>query len=123
MLPFLLAWFSLLMATGLFGCALSLRFERSSAVVSYVARASFWIYLFHHPIVGLTHVDLSFVDLPGWLEWLLTGGTTLGVCLLSYEFAVRRTWLGELLNGVREGSRRKDTAPRPATLPEKRRAA
>lgn len=111
--PCLFAGFGICMATGVFGLALSLRFDRAWPAISYLSRASFWIYLFHHPIVGLTHVDFALVSWPPVLEFLLTTAVTLTLCLLTYEAGVRRTWVGQLLNGCREPARI-ELAPLPA---------
>lgn len=121
-LPLEFAAFGLLLSTGLFGWAKSISLERAHPVVAYVAKASFWIYLLHHPLVGLSHSALIAVSLPGLVECLLTTAASLALCLLTYEVMVRKTWIGWLLNGVREGG------SAPAVQPEesaatKRRAA
>src|SRR5690606_17930477 len=90
-----------LMATGLFGLSASLRFASASPAISYVAQASFWIYLLHHPVVGLMHVDLAMASLSPEVEVFLTSVVSLAFCLLTYEAFVRRTWIGQLLNGRR----------------------
>ncbi|QDT04290.1 glucans biosynthesis protein [Rubripirellula lacrimiformis] len=70
-----------------------------STAVKYVAAASFWIYLVHHPILGLAHIDL---------KWFATGfspvakmifAATISVAfsIATYEGLVRRTRLGKIL--------------------------
>ena len=71
--------------------------------VRYLASASFWTYLIHHPIVALLHIDVK-VLIPGLLtplKPLLVAAIAMACCLLSFEGLVRRTWLGRLL-GVRQ---------------------
>ncbi|QDU82115.1 glucans biosynthesis protein [Polystyrenella longa] len=91
------AWFSCL---GLMGCYLRWM-NRKVSWISYFAAASFWMYLIHHPIIGAIHTGLAFVSLhavlKGILSWLLTVGVTVG----SYELFVRKTRLGDWLNGKR----------------------
>lgn len=68
-------------------------------VARYLAAASFWIYLSHHCVVALMHIDLK-VMLPEsspLLKAALAFSVTTGVCLLMFEACVRRTWVGRLL--------------------------
>jgi fucose 4-O-acetylase-like acetyltransferase len=102
MVPLLFATFGILMATSCFGLALSLSAARAPASVIYLSKASFWIYLLHHPLVGLMHDDLAMVSWPGALEFAVTSVSALGLCLVSFEVLVRRTWVGLLLHGHRE---------------------
>ncbi|WP_437185887.1 acyltransferase family protein [Planctomicrobium sp. SH668] len=98
-LPYLFASYNLLMSTGLFGGALMLHLTRIPATVKYLAEASFWIYLFHHPAVAIIQVDLLFSPISPALKFLITTTGGLAICLVTYEFLVRRTWIGRMLNG------------------------
>ncbi len=100
------AW---LMVTGLFGVSLRWLNRRPPRGVKYVAEASFWIYLFHHPVVGLAQVSLSEFAVPVVAKFLVTLLIGLTLPLLTYHAFVRRTWIGVLLNGRRLGA-----APQPA---------
>lgn len=104
--PFLFAATGILASTGLFAGALSLNVSQIPEVIRYLSKASFWIYLFHHPMVGLVQINLKVFELAPLVKTFLTTGITLGVCLLTYEGWVRKTWLGLLLNGVRESTAR-----------------
>ncbi len=99
------AW---LMVTGLFGVSLRWLNRRPPQAVKYVAEASFWIYLFHHPVVGLAQVSLSPVPVPVVAKFSVTLLIGLTLPLLTYHVFVRRTWIGVLLNGRRLGA---DTRP------------
>ncbi|WP_437201092.1 acyltransferase family protein [Planctomicrobium sp. SH664] len=117
--PVLFAFFGMLMSGSLFGLAMCSPAARLPAVVSYLAKASFWIYLVHHPLAALIQIDLRLLALSAELETLLVVGLTLVLCLASFEVCVRRTPLGRLLHGVQEPS-----LPRPlATAPATERAA
>lgn len=120
-LPMAFSGFGLLMATGLFGLARSLKLASIPFSVGNVAKASFWIYLAHHPLVGLCQVHLLAWDFSPVTKALLTSLVVTGLCLASYEVLVRRTKLGLLLNGVQEG--RQAAAPQPSGLPVERQAA
>ena len=67
--------------------------------VRYLAAASFWVYIVHHPVVGLVHIDLKWLvpGLPTVLKVSIAFATTSLFCLLTYEGLVRKTWLGRLL--------------------------
>lgn len=89
---------SLGMSLGLIGVAVA-RIDRIPRVIGYFAAASFWIYLVHHPIVGLIHIDAKW-----WLPAVSPAVKTVAVLiistalsLLTYESLVRRTAFGRLL--------------------------
>lgn len=79
---------------------LSMKYIRStSTAVSYLATASFWVYLVHHPFVALAHIDLKYL-LPTMaveLKWAISFALSLGASLMTYEAFVRKTKLGQLL--------------------------
>ncbi len=89
---------ALLLTSALIGVA-TRRIDRVPPGIHYLAAASFWIYLVHHPILGLVHLDLKWL-VPGMNAVAKTAAAfliTSGVSLLSYEGLVRRTALGRLL--------------------------
>jgi peptidoglycan/LPS O-acetylase OafA/YrhL len=89
---------ALLVAVSLIGLA-ARQISRISTAVSYLAAASFWVYLVHHPIIGLVHLDLKWL-FPSASPILKTAAAFCiagGVCLLTYEGLVRGTALGRLL--------------------------
>lgn len=102
--PFLFAAFGILMSTGLFGGLLSLPLRRVPAAIAYLSKASFWIYLFHHPVVALMQVNLLHVRTTPLIKFGLSALVGVLFCLLTYEGLVRKTVLGQILNGVREQS-------------------
>ena len=67
--------------------------------VRYLAAASFWIYIVHHPILGLTHLDLKLLlpQLSPVVKMLLSFATACSLSLLTYEAIVRTTRFGQLL--------------------------
>ena len=76
-------------------------------VFQYVARASFWIYLIHVPIVGLAQISLAQLPVPALGKFLLASAATLALTLMTYHVFVHNTWLGMFLDGCR----RTDDAP------------
>ncbi|QDS92260.1 glucans biosynthesis protein [Roseimaritima multifibrata] len=90
---------------GIIGAAVRFA-QRPRRIVLYVAAASFWIYLAHHPFLGLVHIGLK-VQFPdaaplgkGMLAWAIA---TLW-CLGTYQIFVRHTFIGRML-GVRHAER------------------
>ena len=90
------AW---LAVTGWLGLCLRRLDRQPPAAVKYLAAASFWIYLLHHPVVGLTQVSLRPLAVSPEMKFAVT--LTMGVALplLTYEVFVRRTWIGVVLSG------------------------
>ena len=67
--------------------------------IRYLAAASFWIYIVHHPILGLTHLDLKLLlpEASPLLKISLSFATACCLSVLTYEGLVRRSKLGQLL--------------------------
>lgn len=88
----------------------------------YLAAASFWIYLVHHPVLGLLQIDMKWL-LPettpllkvsiGWVSSVL-------ISLVTYEVWVRKTALGALLGfGYSLPSERQSRVPVGARVPQR----
>lgn len=70
-------------------------------MLSYLADSSYWIYLIHFPLTIAIGLVLYGLDIsPLWKIGINIALTSL-MCLFSYRVWVRRTWIGELLNGRR----------------------
>ena len=68
-------------------------------VLRWLADASYWTYLIHLPaLFGIQYLLMN-VALPWPTKWLLAATLTLGICLASYQWLVRDTVLGRLLDG------------------------
>lgn len=87
-----------LMCAGMIG--LFRRFlARERGWVRYLSDASYWMYLAHLPLVVAAQLWLREWPLPALVKFLLICIGTFTLLLLSYEYLVRYTWLGTLLNG------------------------
>jgi len=94
---------------GILGAAM--RFCSSeSATRRYLADSSYWLYLAHLPLVFGLQVMLLEVPLHWSLKFPLIVSVATVVLLASYHYLVRRTWIGEILNG-RRGDRRSIAEP------------
>ena len=89
---------ALLLSLSILGCVVG-RLQQVPLSIRYLSAASFWVYLAHHPIVGLVHVDLKWLmsDSHAILKAGIAFSLTSGFCLLCYESIVRRSALGRWL--------------------------
>jgi glucan biosynthesis protein C len=71
----------------------------ASAGKLYLAKASFWIYLVHLPLVLWFFVFLDQFSINIYLKFVLNIVATTFVCLVSYRLFVKETWIGLLLEG------------------------
>ena len=62
-----------------------------------VAAAAFWIYLAHHPTVGLCQIALKSAAWPAAAKFACTVLVGLAVPLLTYHTFVRGRWIGRVL--------------------------
>ncbi len=91
------AWTMSLGLIGLFSRFLS----RPSPAVSWLADASYWMYLVHVPLVMLVQMLVRPWPLPAEGKFLLVMAMVTPVLLASYRWCVRFTAIGGLLNGPR----------------------
>lgn len=91
--------------------------------MSYLVRASFWVYLVHHPLVAIWQIGLRTSGWSALSQFALVTLGTLAVSLVSYEWLVRRTWLADLLEGRRAAAIPASIPiPAPAEIPVRRAA-
>jgi len=91
------AWTMSLGLIGLFS-----RFgSRPSPVMSWLADASYWMYLIHVPLVMVAQLAVRSWALPADLKFLVVMALVTPVLILSYRYGVRSTAVGRLLNGPR----------------------
>lgn len=95
------AWLMIFGSLGLARRVLS----RENNTLRYLADASYWLYLAHLPLVVALQFLIRSSALPTPVKLLVILGGALLVLLASYQFFVRYTVLGVLLNG-RRGPRR-----------------
>jgi peptidoglycan/LPS O-acetylase OafA/YrhL len=102
------------MSTGVLSLARSLNRSALPRPVAFTAEASFWMYLVHHPLVGLTQLAMLQSFIPPLAKFALSLSVGIGLSLASYAVLVRGTWIGQLLNG--RGLSRRQIQP-PAEVP------
>jgi hypothetical protein len=99
----LFPWLTVFGGLGVFMRILSGR----GTVMRYLAESSFWVYLIHVPIVALVQALLLPVAWPLLIKFLFVAAVAIVVSLSSYEFIVRRSLIGEIVNGARKRSSRR----------------
>lgn len=77
------------------------------AVMRYLAESSFWVYIGHLPVIALAQVLLLAVPMPAPAKFLIVAVSAIAVSLLSYEYIVRRSLIGEIVNGSRKRTARR----------------
>jgi glucan biosynthesis protein C len=76
-------------------------FSQARPAIRYLADSSYWVYLFHLPVVVWLQVGVAEVPVNWSLKLIFVSGTTIGLALLTYDLFVRPTFLGQILNGRR----------------------
>ena len=67
--------------------------------IRYVSDSSYWLYVAHLPLIIFLQTVVSDWNLPGPVKLLLICAVTSAVLLVIYEYAVRYTFIGTMLNG------------------------
>ena len=97
---------------------LALRFLAGfSPARRYLADASYWLYLVHMPIVMALQVAVSQLDWPGLVKFAVIMLVSLPLMFASYQYLVRYSFIGVVLNGRRMPRTKRPIAgvPQPAT--------
>ena len=66
---------------------------------TYFVYSSYWVYLFHRPLCVGFAVLFTGWDMPGLVKFTFVTAIVSAVCILTYHFLVRNTWVGLMLNG------------------------
>lgn len=67
--------------------------------VLYLSNASYWVYLIHLPITAILPGFIWKLPLYAFLKFMIVCFTTFLICLVSYHYLVRSTFIGNFLNG------------------------
>ena len=69
--------------------------------VRYMSDASFWLYLWHLPLVAASQLLVRGWPINVHLKFLLIFAAAVAILLVVYQLGVRYTWVGTMLNGPR----------------------
>jgi peptidoglycan/LPS O-acetylase OafA/YrhL len=76
--------------------------DRPSTKIRYLADASYWMYLVHLPLMIWIPLALRSLHLPAVVKFTIVLAISVPVLLGSYEWCVRYTIIGRVLNGPRK---------------------
>lgn len=85
-----------------------------SKPIAYLSDANYWIYITFLPIAMLIQLCLLPLSFSIFLKFLITYILGITICLVIYEYFVRYTWIGTMLN--RKKTRKKATILTSKTL-------
>ena len=91
------AWLMLFGSIGLFRRLLS----RENPTMRYLSDSSYWLYLIHLPLVLLAQWLVRDLQVAAFVKFSGIVIVISGLLLLTYEYGVRYTAIGRLLNGPR----------------------
>lgn len=92
------AW---LMSFGLIGLFRSCM-SGESRTMRYLSDSSYWLYLVHLPLVMLCQILVRDWSMPSLVKFAIINFVVGGVLLVSYQYCVRYTMIGRMLNGPRK---------------------
>ena len=93
----LFAWVTIFGLIGLFRDC----FSRENRIMRYISDSSYWLYLAHLPVVIFTQWLVRDIPLPAAAKFVAITVTTTILLLVTYEYLIRYTVIGRMLNGPR----------------------
>jgi glucan biosynthesis protein C len=103
----LAVWLFIFGITGLF-----LRYgSQHSHLMRYNSDASYWIYLIHLTFTLLLPAFIVDWDIPAFAKFIFVLATTSIICLVTYHYLVRSTFIGKFLNGRKYSIKKKSSKP------------
>ena len=93
----LIVWLMIFGSTGFF----VKYFSRPSPAMRYLSDSAYWQYLMHPVVVFPVQLLVAPLALAWYLKASIVTAVSVPVLIASYEWLVRPTWLGVLLNGRR----------------------
>jgi hypothetical protein len=94
------ALYTWLMIGGLFGLALTC-LSRERMYVRWFADSAYWCYLASVPPIVLFQYLATGLSAPAIAKFAVVAAATSTVLLTTYQWGVRHTWIGMMLNGTR----------------------
>ena len=74
-------------------------FHSYSRRLSYLMEASYWVYIIHLPIIAFIPGLMAGSGIPVFLKFIITLTVTSIICMMTYKYFVRGTFIGMFLNG------------------------
>ena len=89
------AWMTIIAMMGFFRAFLN----QGNPKVRYLSDSAYWLYLAHLPVMIVVQILISGWEIPLIFKLVIVIGGVTAVLLVIYEFAIRYTWIGAILNG------------------------
>ncbi|GHG01223.1 acyltransferase family protein [Thalassotalea marina] len=80
--------------------------DKQNAIVRYIADASYWLYIVHIPLLLLIQMPMLDWQTHAIIKLIAALTLTFVIGFISYHFLVRKTWLGQWLNGQKVVSKK-----------------
>jgi hypothetical protein len=77
------------------------KFGSYSRFSRFISDGSYWMYLIHLPVVAFTTFFMFGWPIYPEIKFVIATSFTAGVCLVTYRYFVRATFIGLFLNGKR----------------------
>ena len=77
-------------------------FSGHSDLGRYFSDSAYWVFLSHSAFLVAFAIPMAHLPWPAELKFLIVSIATVLCCWLSYDWWVRPTWIGEVLNGRRQ---------------------
>lgn len=91
----IIVWFFIFGIMGLF-----IRYaSKHSTRMRYISDASYWVYLVHLPLVTFSAGIIANLHVPVFIKFLIVICLTTLVSFTTYHYLVRKSFIGEFLNG------------------------
>ena len=74
-------------------------FHSYSKRLSYLMEASYWVYIIHLPIIAFIPGLMAGSGIHVFLKFVITLTVTSVICIITYKYFVRGTFIGMFLNG------------------------
>ncbi len=81
-------------------------FSQKSKTMRYVSDSSYWLYLAHLPLVVLAQWFVKDFPIPAMLKFVGITVVISALLLITYEYMIRYTFIGTMLNGPRQRKQR-----------------
>jgi len=76
-------------------------FASENPRIRYISDSAYWLYLMHLPLIQLLQVVVRNWQLPSVVKFAIICVATVAILLVIYEYCVRYTLIGTMLNGKR----------------------
>ncbi|MCW3465414.1 acyltransferase family protein [Chitinophaga nivalis] len=84
--------------------------NKANQTLRYISDASYWMYLFHMCWIAGLQLYFLYTGVPGWLRFWMVLILTHVITLLTYQWFIRYTFIGNILHGPRERPAKKARA-------------